>query len=436
MRIFVTIFAIYLLAIQPIIAALYYVRTDSAAHGTGSGADWTNAYRGLNSVNWGAVGAGDIIYVAGGENYTNFTQSDFNAGVAGNPAIVQRATVSDHGTDTGWSAAFDAQITFHPGSIGLTRVNFLKITGVTSNGISIQTADLSTGLGFIDSTGADNPCDGITIEYITVDGSVGTTDATKGMFLEVTNFVGRYLTFHSFYDDAIRAPLLKAWVIEHCIISNKLDSPSALHGDAVEMIPGSSDQGVDDGIFRYNYVDWSGDSFQLSAIGGQPGPGRIKIHDNIFTGNSDGGKAIKSNSSDPVIGPIEGYNNTFLGGNIRLMPNTTSMWTNNIFYTATAPTYDGTVTHDFNAYTGSNIYGEANGVALLSVDPFANSAGGDYSLASSSPVIGEGFNIGSEFATDFVSNVRSDPWAIGAYSATVSLIRNQALPYPIRFFKR
>ncbi len=436
-NILLAVFLSSFLIVQPVIGATRYVRPNGATYGTSSGDDYVNAYTGGNTVNWGALSGGDVVYVVGGGGtYTNWLISDQTLGSSGNPVIIKRATIADHGTETGWSDSFDAPISVPNGYIAFIRCHFFTLSGVTSNGISIECPDGSAGFSLQDTTGSETPCNGVTVEYMTINGGVGTTDGTQGMFLEVTNFVGRYLILHSFYDDAIRTPLFKDSVIEYTTITNKLNSPTDLHGDAVEMIPGTSDQGVNNAVFGHNYINWSGDGFQLSAIGGQPGPQNVIIHNSVLSGMTAGAKAIKANSSNPVIGPISIFNVTFTDGNIRLMPATTSLLTNNIFYGVSLPTYDGTTTHNYNAYSGSNVYGEANGVALLSADPFVNSAGGNYIPAAGSQIVGTGFNLGSTYATDFAGVSRIVPWDIGAYTIAGVLFQNQAPTKPIRLFKR
>src|SRR4029077_12982054 len=72
--------------------------------GSGDGSSWSSA--GAPSL-INASGAGDIIYLAGG-SYGNGIRIDAS-GSASSPVTVRRATTADHGTDTGWSAAMDAQ---------------------------------------------------------------------------------------------------------------------------------------------------------------------------------------------------------------------------------------------------------------------------------------------------------------------------------------
>ena len=78
--------------------------------GTGNGDSWSAA-GGTNLVN--SCGPGDVAWLAGG-NYGN----GFAITVSGNaasPIVIKRATASDHGSDAGWNASYDAQAVFNTG---------------------------------------------------------------------------------------------------------------------------------------------------------------------------------------------------------------------------------------------------------------------------------------------------------------------------------
>src|SRR6059036_1896844 len=88
---------------MPAQAANHYVR--SGATGTGTGADWTNAFTALPAT----LVRGDTYYIAAG-TYSGYT---FNTPVSGTTLItVKAATIADHGTSVGWSDAFAGQALF------------------------------------------------------------------------------------------------------------------------------------------------------------------------------------------------------------------------------------------------------------------------------------------------------------------------------------
>ena len=96
-------------------AANHYIR--SGATGTGNGSDWTNActdFTGSCAV--GLLVRGDTYYVADGA----YASRTFNKAANSNLVItIKKATVADHGTETGWvntygdgQAVFNSTVTF------------------------------------------------------------------------------------------------------------------------------------------------------------------------------------------------------------------------------------------------------------------------------------------------------------------------------------
>ena len=106
----------------PAEAASRYVR--SGAAGSGSGADWTNAFTDLPS----SLVRGDTYYIADG-NYTGYT---FDEAASGATVItIKKCTATDHGTDTGYAASYcDGQAVF-----GTLTINshYVVIDGSTRN---------------------------------------------------------------------------------------------------------------------------------------------------------------------------------------------------------------------------------------------------------------------------------------------------------------
>ena len=80
-------------------AATYCV--GPAATGTGTGADWNNVKA------WSSTPArGDTWYLKNG----SYAAKNFSVANSGSTLItIKKATVAEHGTDTGWSAAYAAQ---------------------------------------------------------------------------------------------------------------------------------------------------------------------------------------------------------------------------------------------------------------------------------------------------------------------------------------
>ena len=95
----------------PVFGANHYIR--SGATGSQSGADWANACSGFTgSCAVSSLVRGDTYDVADG-SYGSYT---LTRGANGTSVItIKKATVQDHGTDTGWVDTFgDGQATFGP----------------------------------------------------------------------------------------------------------------------------------------------------------------------------------------------------------------------------------------------------------------------------------------------------------------------------------
>jgi hypothetical protein len=81
-----------------------------APNANGSGASWSSpaAPTVINSA-----APGDLVYLAGGAYGGGLAVTA--SGSAQSPLIIRKATAADHGSDTGWTSAMDAQATFSSG---------------------------------------------------------------------------------------------------------------------------------------------------------------------------------------------------------------------------------------------------------------------------------------------------------------------------------
>jgi hypothetical protein len=104
-RFSVSLFTVFL-SLGVASAANHYVR--AGASGTGSGLDWANACADFSgSCAIGSLTRGDTYYVAAG----TYAGHSWNRATSGTLVItIKRATIGDHGTDTGWNAAYDGQV--------------------------------------------------------------------------------------------------------------------------------------------------------------------------------------------------------------------------------------------------------------------------------------------------------------------------------------
>jgi hypothetical protein len=97
---------LFLSLVTSLCAANKYV----APGGMGSGASWSSP--GAPSI-VNTCGAGDIVYLAGGNFGNGFAITV--SGSASAPVTVKKATAADHGADAGWQASMDTQAVFNSG---------------------------------------------------------------------------------------------------------------------------------------------------------------------------------------------------------------------------------------------------------------------------------------------------------------------------------
>ena len=112
------------------LAATHFVR--AGASGTGSGADWTNAYTSVPA----SLVRGDTYYVAAG-SYGTLTLNDSGTSMI----TLLHPTASSHGTDTGWNAAYAGEAIWTDIEISASDYT---IDGVTGGG----PGSWSSGFGF------------------------------------------------------------------------------------------------------------------------------------------------------------------------------------------------------------------------------------------------------------------------------------------------
>jgi hypothetical protein len=89
-------------------ATNYHVR--KGAGGSNNGSDWENAWDDIDDIS--SLSAGDTVYIAAGTYTGSLTCTP--DGSSGSPITIIRATVSAHGSSTGWSDGYDGTCTFTP----------------------------------------------------------------------------------------------------------------------------------------------------------------------------------------------------------------------------------------------------------------------------------------------------------------------------------
>jgi hypothetical protein len=357
-----------------------YVR--QGASGTASGNDWTNAYTSFSGVTF----ATDTTYWVAGGTYSGF---DINAsGTAGAYIRVKRATSSIHGTDTGWSAGYDAQVTFD-GSIEIgygsaTARNYIIIDGS-------KRTSLFDGYGFRHIySGSNAGQSGIMAPY------------------GANNLILRYLDIGSttdrFTEDGIQGRG-NDLIIEYCMIHDcdVIDPPIDQHGDGIQWFEGTN--------LTIRYCAWlhNGQHIYLGEDAWSEVVVNAKIYynyfDNLDRNSSPGNAGVLINFNDETSNlNAQIYNNTFFQGDlgwITFYPRGLADLTvkNNVFYVCDGSEPASTV-HSYNGWdnggTGacSNIPTETGRVAAADLG-FVDAPNGDFTIQSSSVLRNAGTDVSS-----------------------------------------
>jgi hypothetical protein len=209
--------------------------------------------------------------------------------------------------------------------------------------------------------------------------------------------------------------------IERCYLYNcSSGNPSAYHPDVLYVYPGT---GL---TFRYNVVS---NGFSEELFFSYGGSTATYIYGNVFiqpggVGNSSGPNVIQTSPDFSNFGDFHIFNNVFYGlmsAAIQLEGGSTgtSEVYNNIFFGPTWNPGSWNVNSGYNGYNGSVRSGEANSISS-SVNPWVNSAAGDYHSKTGSWPIGKGksLTVDGYINMDMDGNIRGPSvtaWDIGAY---------------------
>jgi hypothetical protein len=362
-----------------------------SATGTGSGADWTNAYTDFSSVSYTGL-AGFTLWVAAGSYTTNLPYMNNIDNVT-----IKRATVAEHGSASGWSDSYDGQVTVDSSDRFLDADlcdNFV-IDGVSNNPWKFRIVGVRAANGMFLFEGAS-----FTMRNIEMDGN----------FEWGSN------------EDGIRGGGIVDGIIEHCYVH---DYPHGLpgHNDIIQIGDATSL------ILRYNIFRNGGQHAILGAYDWYGGiVNNLEIYYNVFYNTTDTGTYDTVSYNTLVFygtsGTLKIENNTFairssLGsrGIINDVPNAggnvTSgrVWRNNICYDCSLGDVAASGTKSNNTYYNSSSTGESG--ELLTDPLFTNYAANDFTLQSGSPAIGSGIAAG--YTVDILGNAVSNPPDRGAY---------------------
>jgi hypothetical protein len=405
-------------------AANFFVRP--SASGRNNGSDWTNAWSGWSSIQWGSIHPGDTVYVAGGTYSGKLLIG--RSGVAGGVITIQRVRSTDTAATSaaGWNPLFDTTVvqSVATGSTGILFQNFqtpvgsfVTVDGRLRSGWVITYANNSTGIAI-----SGFPVSNVTLRYINVVGPGKISESGDTRALDLTPESGGSLS---------------SLVIQHCEasggdacmylaapggVTNLLVEYSSFHDagalNAAQFHPNIVYCGTTiNSTFRYNKfynIDVEGLFFN------DPGNDNILIYGNLFYQGStppDTGRGIQFNNSATGTN-VRIYNNTFVS-----LPQAGVLLTgsnhagcdvrNNIFWQTGIQNPHG-ASEDYNFFSGSTTepHGIANGG-----NPFVSAAIYNYHITSGAVVRNRGANLGSPYNVDPDNQLRgaTGAWDIGAY---------------------
>jgi parallel beta-helix repeat protein len=429
MKTIVSGFILILSVIYPALAANHYIRQGA----TGNGSDWNNAYGQLPA----ALTRGDTYYIGAG-NYEAYT---FDDALSGTKVItIKKATVTDHGTNTGWQAAygngqavFNSVLWFAPGGYyvfdGQTRNENDWFDG-SSYGFKVyhNNQDKNIVLGK-NSFSRDNSTDNITIKYVYIEAiylnlpSTGVGRNAVDTKLYEGNAVNTGLVFSRMYIyGACNQWMLRntnGAIVEYSAAYGN-SSNSANHGESVNLYYSG-----DDAIIRYNQFN-KGLGTALVAITEADG---CQFYGNVCWDYQVGDGAVGfagGNASNCRV-----YNNTFVNGKAGIF---SSNGSNNLVYNnlwhSTKNTWIGG-THDYNAFSGTNNFGESHAQINVSTSIFVNYAADDFRLASPTTA---GNSLPAPYNTDMFGNVRGEDgvWDRGAFEYSTTNVERRTLNVEFR----
>lgn len=355
------VLVVWALALSGAEGATRYVRAE--ATGAGTGADWNNAYTSIPAT----LSRGDTFYVADGD----YTESawQFDDALSGTTVTtIKKATVADHGTGTGWLDSYG------DGQAVLLQVRFT--TGYWtfdgnskgSYGFSVRPTSQARGV-WVEGTSRN-----VIVRNVSVD--CNGADATTRC-LQVSSGAQQVLVqnceLFASENDTISMGNVTECTFDDVYMHSRRTG-AGIHGDAMEIWGGTSN------TVKNCRFAWNG---QQIFFGGGKTHGVWHIYNNRFYGGPSAGKGIHPHSTNPTVGPIYVYNNTFNDLNIGmdLDSNTTGDVKNNIFLNIGSNVQFGSTSHDYNYFeTGLSTGGEAN--AQSGGDPFVDEPANNYRLAS------------------------------------------------------
>lgn len=409
---------------SPVTAATYYVR--AGATGNASGLDWNNAYPTLPTT----LSRGSTYYVATG-TYGGYT---FNTAESGtNIVTVKKATVADHGSNTGWNDIYGTGTAVFTNYWRISR-SYFTLDGQVgggpenwTNGFGFKIQSLST-TSFNPGITVSQNRRNVTLRHFEIQGNGGDGDGGLGGpandALDIGIGTDQTTVSYAYLHDMGRCLIFghgNNMFFEY-VYGGKFESTAVEHAEIASLWASIPPVALCTNVTFANCV-WS----HMEGTGGlvMYADG-VKIYGNVFyrpTGTTfpaaNGALATWSNPGSVFVrGRI--FNNSFinLGSTFPALgigfgeSTSDNLVMNNVFYNCRVD-FGGVTLHDYNLFintSGSGVTSEAHGKTATSAI-FNDYNALNFTLKSNTPA---GTNVGFVFSIDPRGNPRTT-WTRGAY---------------------
>lgn len=420
-------------------AADWYVR--SAATGTATGTDWTNAFTVLPTT----LIRGDTYFIATGA----YPGRVFDTAASGTSVItIKGATVADHGTNTGWNNTYSVATTQ---AVWTSGVEFNTSYWVFDGNYRVNLSKIATDYGF--RMPSQHACfrifnDSMAITNISVRNSaaIAPSGDIEKWFLWTSNFTQSVdnVTITGILADGFSntvhatspGPQHTNWTFEHSASINGYSS-EAQHGEDIN----NNYAWHNNFVIRYNLFEGrTSGTGTIVVLNGPSGP--YEIYGNIFKDQASGFTTIGGVHYN-LSGNI--YNNTFIRigcirwGNCALAGLTSANFRNNLFYQQLE--YDGVgsgyssfgigfgttgvVSHNSFYDVPQPVLGSQTDAHVTTGSPFVNFAAEDYRLSSPTQA---GITLAAPYNMDMYGSTRGIDGVFDRGAIDYSLIGNPIIP--------
>jgi hypothetical protein len=430
---------------------IYYVCPNAV--GANNGSDWSNAYTSLPSI----LQRGSTYYVASG-NYSGYT---FNTPESGTSIIaIKKATLSDHGTNTGWNLSYGTTAAVFPNWTITT--DYWLIDGIVGSGKSGHGFEVhGTTKGNAVQVKASN----ITLRHSAIywDNKDDTNmilsvglEVKKDNYGQMTNLSFQHLYIHEIPGCPVRFINVDTVLMERCVLYRN-HSDAAWHASGIVVRAANSNNVT----LKYNNFENIEGSYVIGFYDNVT-HSNWNIYGNVFSwiNYTNGVSGLISYNYEPsnINNNIKIFNNSFVGhpGNSQIILNGTgNELKNNYFFCANGGgitcanpldykaiiNFRG-VTHDYNRFSQcvspysftpsahENIFLEGGNCKYANEDtnPFINWTGENYHILSTAAGRNIGTNVGTIYSIDpdGVNRGADGAWDIGAYEYNPEGLNNPA----------